>query len=175
MFGEGWTEPFVALLLALVVLVIALGKKWVPQLFGLFIASKLTLVVVAPLYFLIDGSLLGKTGQKARLAVVLLCGAIVTLPLAMMDWSRFWFSVVELQFLQPFRSDALSLTVWLANKFGPLPPEIFTVLPLATAAVAMLLVFRHADRSAAGLAFASGLVSLALLIVTKQSFLNHYL
>jgi hypothetical protein len=174
MFGEGWTEPFVVLLLALVTLLIVLRNSWIPPVFGLFLASKLTLVVVAPLYMLIDRSVFQKVGQKARLATLLLSGALVTLPLAIMDWSRFWFSVVVLQFLQPIRSDSLSLSVWLDNWFGPLPPMAFNVLPFVSASIAMLLVFRHPDRSAAGFALACGFVSLAWLVLTKQSFLNHY-
>lgn len=174
MFGFGWTEPFVTLLLALVVLAATRKSQWMPPLFGLLLASKLTLIFVGPLYFLIDDSLFGRHGRARRLTRILLTGAAVTLPLAIWDWNRFWFSVVELQFFQPIRPDALTFTVWLSNTFGPLPSFVFTVAPFLTAATALLLVFRHPDRSPAGFAFACGLVALAWLVVTKQSFLNHY-
>jgi hypothetical protein len=174
MFGGGWTEPFMALLLALVVLAASLKSRWIPQLFGLLLASKLTLMFIAPLYFLIDDSLFGKNGRARRLAKILLTGSVVTLPLAIWDWNRFWFSVVELQFLQPIRPDALTFTVWVSNVFGPLPSLAFTVAPFLAAVIALLLVFRHHDASPAGLAFACGFVALAWLAMTKQSFLNHY-
>jgi hypothetical protein len=174
MLGSGWTEPFVALLLALVVVSIAMKSRWLPQLFGIFLASKLTLIVVAPLYFLVDGALFGKKGRAGRTMKILLAGALVTVPLAIWDWNRFWFSVVELQFFQPVRPDALSFTVWLSNTFGPPPPLVFVVAPFLTAAVALFLVFRRPDRSPTGFAFACGFVAIAWLVATKQSFLNHY-
>jgi hypothetical protein len=174
MLRSGWTEPFVALLLALVVVAIAVKSRWLPQLFGLFLASKLTLIVVAPLFFLVDGALFGKGGRAGRIMKILLAGALVSLPLAIWDWDSFWLSVVELQFFQPIRPDALSFTVWLSNRFGPSPPSVFVVAPFLAAAIALIVVFRRPDRSAAGFAFACGFVAFAWLVLTKQSFLNHY-
>jgi hypothetical protein len=174
MLARGWTEPFMGLLLALVVVGIARKSRWLPELFGVFLASKLTLIAVAPLYFLVDGSIFGREGRAKRILRVGLAGALITLPLALPVWSGFWFSVVELQFLQPVRPDALSFTVWLSNSLGPLPPLVFTVAPLLAGLLALVLVFRANDSSPEGLALASGFVTLAWLVMTKQSFLNHY-
>lgn len=175
MLGRGWTEPFVCLLLALVVLSTARKSRWIPEFFGLLLASKLTLIVIAPLYFLIDGAVYGKHGRASRIFRVGFSGALVTLPLAIPGWSRFWFSVVELQFLQPVRYDALSFTVWLSRLSGSAPPaQVFTVVPFLAAVVALVLVFRAADSTPEGLALSSGFVAFAWLVMTKQSFLNHY-
>jgi hypothetical protein len=170
----GWTEPYLVALMAALVWAVSRRSRVIPYLYGLMLASKISLFVVAPLYLLVDVPVFGREGRIGRWAKVALTGAVVTLPLAVLDLDAFWFSVVELQFLQPFRPDALSLLVWADTALVDLPAWSLAVVPIGAAAAGVAYVLRFARSASAGLAVSAAFVTMVWLAFTKQSFLNHY-
>jgi hypothetical protein len=79
--------------------------------------------------------------------------------------------VVELQFLQPFRKDALSYSAWMVKQGGEMLP---VWLGFALAVVMVLLVLWRAPRTPAGFAGGVALTMLAFFSVNKQAFCNYY-
>ena len=76
--------------------------------------------------------------------------AVVTLPLALWEPTGFLRAVVELQFYQPFRPEALSYLGLLA---GPdRQPPFGTGVAFAVAAVVMVLALWRVARTPAGFA-----------------------
>lgn len=171
----GWTEPVqILLLIGTAFAFIKRGTISFPVMFGLLLASKLTLAVLAPLYFLFDRVAFGVDGRMRRAGLVLSTALLVTLPLALWDLPRFWFSVVELQLLQPFRADALSVLVWFGNTVGPVGTVLSVSVPFAAAVGGLWWAWRRIRATPFHLIAATAFVYLVWLMFTKQSFLNHY-
>src|SRR5262249_47012756 len=102
---QGWTEPFIALGLATVLWRACRVPRFVPWLFGLFLALKQYLILAVP------GGLLLVRSPRQRLQLVVGASRVVagvTLPFVIWNPAAFWRSVVTLQLYQPFRPDALS-------------------------------------------------------------------
>jgi hypothetical protein len=169
---RGWTEPFVVLLLAATVFCACQRPRALPYLFGLFVSAKQYLFLVVPLYALLLPRPLPSWRQIAGLA--LRAAAIpVALTAAFVAWSPrgFYHSVVELQFHQPFRKDALSYSAWLVKQGGQALP---VWVGFALAVVMVALALWRAPRTPAGFAAGVGLTMLALFSVNKQAFCNYY-
>jgi hypothetical protein len=195
--GRGWTEPFTAVLLALVVFLACrcrpplvnttAGSRCIdwglPVAVGLFLATKQYLALAVPLVWLllprpVTARRAVSFGAKAALA-----GLLVTLPLVIPDPPAFWRSTVGVQVLAPYRTDALSFpNLWLHKRGllpsdGSLPPR--EVLPptwpaFAAAVLAIALCLWRAPRTPAGFAAALALVFLAFISLNKQAFANYY-
>jgi hypothetical protein len=169
---RGWTEPFVVLLLAATVFCACQLPRALPYLFGLFISAKQYLFLVVPLYALLLPRPLPPLGRIAGLA--LRAAAIpVALTAAFALWNPrgFYHSVVELQFHQPFRKDALSYSAWMVKQGGEALP---VWVGFALAVVMVVLVLWRAPRTPAGLAAGVGLTMVAFFSVNKQAFCNYY-
>lgn len=99
---QGWTEPFVVLLLAAVVFVACRARWALPYALGLFLCVKQYLVVaLVPSLLLVPWA-----DRKAARGFVIRVAAtalVVTLPLALCNPRAFWADVVMLQTFQPFR------------------------------------------------------------------------
>lgn len=170
-----FTEPFLILLLAALLWSHVRGTRWVTDvLFGLFVVSKQYVVLLAPLYLLLlprPWTWRVVAPPLARAAAVAL---VVTLPLALWDLGEFWWSVVELQFHQPFRSDAMSLLAASVNASDWPPPWTYAVLPLLAGVGALAAVLRWGPRTASGVAAGAAVVMFAFLLLSKQAFTNYY-
>ncbi|HUH06869.1 MAG TPA: glycosyltransferase 87 family protein [Egibacteraceae bacterium] len=172
--ARGWTEPFLIALLVAMVWSYLRRSRWSDVILGLFTVSKQYVVLLAPLYLLLiqrPWTWRSIAPTALRAAVV---GSAVTLPFALWDLQAFWWSVVELQFRQPFRPDALSLLAVAVNATGWPPPSTFAWLPLVAGVAALAAALRWAPRSATGMAAGSAIVMLAFLLMSKQAFTNYY-
>jgi uncharacterized membrane protein len=170
----GWTEPIMMFGLEAL---LATRRRWPaasPYLFGLFGALKQYTIVLAPLYLLLMPrplqwrSVIGAALRGAAAA------AVVTVPFVLWNSAAFSWSVIELQFHQPFRKDALSLLAWSVNSFGWPPPAAYSILPLAAAAIAAVLALWRAPRSTSGFAASVLFVLCCFLLPAKQAFANYY-
>jgi hypothetical protein len=96
----------------------------------------------------------------------------VTLPLALWEPTGFLRAVVELQFYQPFRPEALSYLGLLAGPGGQAP--FGTGVAFAVAAVVMGLALWRVARTPAGFALGVAALFLAFFVLNKQAFANYY-
>ncbi len=167
---QGWTEPFLVLLAAAVLLAARRGRALLPVAIGLFVASKQYLVLALPVLPLLwrDRQARPPFGRSAVLAAA--TAALVTLPLALWDWPPFWHSVA-LQTAQPFRDDALSFLAVVAYLTGYRPSSL---IAFVAAAAAMVAAWRRCPRTPAGLALALSLVFFGFFAFNKQAFCNYY-
>lgn len=164
---QGWTDPFVLLLLSAVVFVAIRWKPALPWLFGLLLAVKqYTLFMVPAALQLIPRPL----GARFVLKAVGI-GAAVTLPFFLWGPKDFWHDVVALQVLQPFRTDALSYLSWSHDGKGGHWP---TALAFVAASLGVLLGLWRQPRTAMGFAATCSLAYLGFFAFNKQAFCNYY-
>ncbi len=172
---RGWTEPFVVLLLAATVFCAYHLPRALPWLFGLFVSSKQYLILVVPLALLLVPPWWPLPQLLRRVGLFALKAAAVpaALILAFVAWSPrgFYHSVIELQFLQPFRKDALSYSAWIVKQGGQMLP---VWLGFALALVMVILVLWRAPRTPAGFAGGVAVTMLVFFSVNKQAFCNYY-
>jgi hypothetical protein len=169
---QGWTEPFGVALLGLV-LVAALRRPrllWL-ALGGLFAWKQYT-VVLLPLTVLFLPRPFRWRAWLRLVGPALLASLVVSLPLALWDVRGFWRSVVWLQTVQPFRSDALSFPSALVA-IGYTPPPVVPTLVVLTG-MAIALVLWRAPRTPQGFAAAVTLVLGVFFAFNKQSFCNYW-
>ena len=167
---SSWTEPFLVLLLAIVLFQCKLNcSPWLTL--GLLLASKQYVVLAVPLaaWFLIR-----ERSLRAFSALLLRAGAVtlaITLPLALWNFGAFFWSVVWFQFLQPFRPDALSIPAWLVSLGFPQPPAWPAFVALVVAGVFLLKRLRP---STAGFAASLAVIFMVFFSLNRQAFLNYY-
>ena len=169
---QSWTEPFVVLFLAATVWCAARHPRVAPYVLGLFLAVKQYAVLALPLALLIGRPPMSLAGLRRTVVPAVAVAAVVTLPLALWEPAGFLRAVVELQFYQPFRPEALSYLGLLA---GPdLQPPFGTGVAFAVAAAVMGLALWRAARTPAGFALGVSAVFLAFFVLNKQAFANYY-
>ena len=186
---QGWTEPYAVLLVALVAFCALRHSRLLPYVVGvLFAVKQYMILAIGPtllLAFALNHRLGSEAGASQRSAttsnrivgVVRFFGiafavtTILTLPLALWNWRSFFHSVVALQFFQPFRDDALSYLVSVAQSGGPqLPSSIAFMAAFLTTGFCLWRL----PRSAEGFAGAMALVFFAFFAFNKQAFANYY-
>ena len=169
---QGWTEPFGLALLGVVLVTAVRAPRLLWLALGALIAWKQYTVVLLPLTVLL---LPQPFRWRAWLRLVLPALGValgVSLPLALWNLSGFWRSVVWLQTVQPFRSDALSFPSALVALGVTPPPVVPTLLVLTTMAIAGVLW--RAPRTPRGFAIAVTLVLGVFFAFNKQSFCNYW-
>ena len=170
--GRGWTEPFVVFFLALTLFCASRRLRVLPIAFGLFLASKQYLMFALPLSFLLLEAFSWRAWGKLLLEAGLTAAA-VTLPMALRDFHSFWFSLVTVQKVAPFRWDSLSYLTWIGlnidSKFTSWGWIAFALAPPA-----MGLCLWRCRRSAGGFSLAMGFVYLLFISFNKQAFCNYY-
>lgn len=168
---QSWTEPFLVFGVAAVTFAACRDRRWVPWLFGGFLALKQYTVIALPAAALLSGWPL----QPRTLTAFLLKGATVaaaiTLPFFLWNPGAFWSSVVTLQIYQPFRLDALSVPAWLVSLGRP---PLSAALSFVAAALVMGLALWRQPRTPAGFALALATTFLAFFLFNKQAFCNYY-
>ena len=168
--NQGWTEPFVVLLLAATVVCALRAPRWVWLPLGLWLATKQYLVIAVPLTVLL---LPRPWSWRDLWRLWWRAGAValaVSLPLALWNFPAFVRSVITLQLYQPFRPDALSYVAWFARNAASHPP---TWLALPAVVPALALALWRAARTPAGFATAVAFVVLIFLVTNKQAFCNY--
>jgi hypothetical protein len=169
---QGWTEPYIVLLLAATVYAAHRRPGWLPYALGLFLAIKQYMVFVAPLAYLLLPQPLPPWKALRRFGLLTLGTVLlVSLPLALWDLPAFWKDVVVLQLWQPFRPDALSYLAWFAQAYAIRLP---TALAFVAAFLALGLALWRAPRTPAGFAAGVALVYLCFFAFNKQAFCNYY-
>ena len=169
---QSWTEPFVVLFLAATVWCAARHPRVAPYMLGLFLAVKQYAVLALPLALLIGRPPMTFAGFRRLAVPAVVVAAVVTLPLALWEPAGFLRAVVELQFYQPFRPEALS---YLGPLAGPdRQPPFGTGVAFAVAAVVMGLALWRAARTPAGFALGVAALFLAFFVLNKQAFANYY-
>lgn len=169
---QGWTEPFVVLLMAVSVFLACRGSRWLPVSLGLMIVTKQYMVLALPLMFLLLPRLLPP--WKEIFKQLMIVGGValaVSLPLALWNLPAFWYSVFTFQVLQPFRPDSLSYMAWAYQQWAILLP---VALAFAVTAAAIGLACWRAPRTPAGFAAGLALVGLAFFAFNKQAFCHYY-
>ena len=168
---QGWTEPYVVLLLSFTIFCACRAPKLLPYALGLLFAIKQYMLFAVPLVFLLTPAPFRWKDVFSLLSKAALVAALVTLPLALLNLRVFLDDVVVVQFRQPFRTDALSFLAWLALEMKIKLPEwtAFAALVPAT-----MLALRRAARTPAGFAAAAAFVYLTFFALNKQAFCNYY-
>ena len=168
---QGWTEPYVVLLLAATVWCALRAPALVPVALGLFFAVKQYTVLAAPLVVLLYPGPAPWRDAARALAKAALVAMLATLPFVVIDPSAFFRDVIELQVRQPFRADSLSYPAAWLRATGRMPPAwpAFVLAPLALA-----VGLWRAPRTPAGFALAVALTFLVFFAFNKQAFVNYY-
>lgn len=167
-----WTEPLLVLTFSLTMFCACRWPKALPWCLGLYLSTKQYAVLAIPLLpLLLEGSNLWKSFRDALVKAGLVV-AVINLPFFAWNPHAFFRSIVEFQFLQPFRIDALSYLVFVYNHAGKLELPIWTSLPPLVIAIALGL--RRAVHSPAGFAAALTFMYLAFFEFNKQAFCNYY-
>ena len=174
--NTSWTEPLLTLTFSLVMFCACRWRPGLPWVLGLFFATKQYGVLAVPLL----GLLLVERDRSSRLLPSLAkAGAVVAalnVPFLLWNPGEFFRAVVEFQFMQPFRHDALSYLVWVYYNYGGYEPPMWALLLTLSVAVgaALAMALRGCARTPAGFAAAMTLVGLAFFAFNKQAFCNYY-
>ena len=167
---QGWTEPYVVLMLAATVWCACRAPALTPLALGLLLAIKQYTLVAAPLALLLYP---GSWREAARVLLKAALGAaVITLPFVLADPAGFVRSVVVLQFRQPFRGDSLSYAVVWARATGLGPPPGWPAFVLL--AVALVACVRRAVCGPAGFAASTAFALIVFFAFSKQAFVNYY-
>jgi hypothetical protein len=182
--SQGWTEPFVVLLLAATVFAASRRSRATPYVLGLFWAVKQYVVLSAPLTLLLipaEGPAPAAAGPRRwrelwpiawRWGLKATAVALaVTLPFVLWGPKPFWWSAVAVQVRQPFRPDALSYPAGLYAWRGVVLPTIVAFIALAGV---MCLALARTPRTPAGFAAATAVTFAVFFALNKQAFANYY-
>lgn len=167
----GWTEPYVVLLLAVAVFCACRAPRLFPWALGLLIAAKQYAIFAALGVFLLPGARHSLKDSAIIIGKAVALATAITLPWMLWNVSGFLSDVVFLQFLLPFRMDALSYLVWLTYNTGKQPTALIGFLMMVPAVV--LMRWRGA-RTVAGFAAAISFIFLSLFLFNKAAFINYY-
>ncbi|MEO8245848.1 MAG: glycosyltransferase 87 family protein [Chloroflexota bacterium] len=166
---QGWTDPQTVLGVAVIVWVALRRLNPLPIALGLAVAVKQHMALLLPLTLLLIPRPIHWRRVALAGGVAMGLAVAVTLPFVLADPTAFWHSVVEAQFRQPFRTDALSYLAWL----GMDDPRLALIGFAALVPAGVLVAWRGA-RTPAGFAAATALVYLCFVAFNKQAFVNYY-
>lgn len=168
---QGWTDAYVALLVAATVWSACRAPRLLPVALGLLFAVKHYMVLAAPLVVLLYP---GPQPWRETLRTLLKAAAVaavVTLPFAVLDPVALYNDLMGFQLRQPFRMDALSYLSWWAARTGERPPSW---LGFAVVLPALGLSLWRAPRTPAGFAAAMAMTFTVFFAFSKQAFCNYY-
>ncbi len=169
---QGWTDSVVLMLVAATVWTAIRFPRALPVVLGLAFAVKQTMAVAVPAAWLLLPRPLPPRKELIRfLAITVGVGVVVTLPFFLWDPAAFWHDVVVLQFLQPFRTEAMSYLAWYAQETGTRLP---TSLAFLGAAVGAGLGLWRRPATASGFAATLALAFVLFFAFNKQAFCNYY-
>lgn len=171
----GWIEPLLILGASLVVFAASRRHVATPYLAGALIALKQYGVLLTPASLL----LLPRpwTARAVTMHLLKMGGVVAATVLPFFLWNpaEFTWSVVELQFVQPFRPDSMSFMAAWAAIAGEPGKAITTLLPILVIGLATLAVWKWSPTGGQGFALASALTLLVAFAFSKQAFANYYI
>ena len=168
---NGWTEPFVVVLLAATMFLAVRRLYAAAVALGLLVAAK----QYAPIFLPIAAGLLSdvraRIGTGRMLAVAIGVAAATALPFLIWGPADLLRSTVVTQLLQPFREDGATVPAMLMRAGFWVPP---LWLGLVIAGSLVVVVLQKAARTPGGFALASGVVLTGLFLFTRNAFMNYY-
>jgi hypothetical protein len=168
---QGWTDAYVALLVAATVWSACRAPKLLPVALGLLFAVKHYMLLAAPLVVLLYPGPQPWRETLRTLVKAAVVAAVVTLPFAVLDPVALYNDLMGFQMRQPFRMDALSYLSWWAARTGQQPPSW---LGFAVVLPALGLSIWRAPRTPAGFAAAMAMTFTVFFAFSKQAFANYY-
>lgn len=166
---QGWTEPFIVLLLAGTVFVACRRPGWTPVMLGLLLASKQYIFIVMPAMLLLAPRPWLSRGFWRFWAIAGATALIVTLPMVL--WNVREFANSALNIRDVFRGDSLSylagIAAWTGWKGGGWV-KFIALIPAAW------LVLRKSPRTPAGFAAAVGLLLMIMFAFAPHAAANYY-
>ena len=169
---QAWSETLVLAAFAATALLIARPPRRVPQWLAVGLAAGVLAASkqYSPL-LLLPLSLAIPRPQRLRAALVA-AGvlAATALPFLLMDARGLYRGVVEMQFLQPLRTDSLSLLALYARRFGP---PAWGAAPAFLAAALVLVLTLRGTVTVARAAASAAAAWLLLVLLNKQAFCNY--
>ena len=165
-----WVEPVLVLAAALLAWSLRRGSRLGG---GAAVVLLLTAKQYAIVWLPLERMVRRVLGVRALLvgvgvATLLVVGAFLWSP------SDFWSSVVRAQFVQPYRSDSVSLAVDLVNAGVPLPATALSVGSLLAGLGVAWWVRATAPVDATWAVLGLGLSLLATVLLSKQAFTNYF-
>ena len=168
---QSWTEPIVILFLVATVFCAVHKPRWIPVMLGIFFASKQYLLFFFPITILLFASHMSWKKLLKDYSVIAITGILVTMPLALWNFSAFYWNVGAAQWYQVFRTDALSYLALYARIFDKHPSQLIAFIALL---ISFIPIWRYVPRTSAG--FVTSLAwSLGVFFAfNKQAFCNYY-
>ena len=157
---NGWSEPTIVFLFALVVFCRQRFPRLAPWMTGLLLTGKQYMIFTAPAVL--------RRWRDVPKAV--LAGLLITAPLLLWDVREFLNSAVFFHFAQPTRPDALSYMAALMRYNIHLPGWV----PFALTLAAWLYVLRRSPRTTSEICIATSLLLLVFFMFNKSAFCNYY-
>ena len=165
-----WIEPVIIGFFTLTVWGLTRGRRWAVVMgLAMVFSSKQYAVFFLPAVW----PVLRTAGLRTLVAATAL-GCVIVGGFVMMDPHAFFRSVVELQLLQPFREDSISLLPGVQAVLGDLPNGLLVGLPFVGIAVSGVVAWRT-ESGPTAFALCVGLGLLATVLVSKQAFVNYYM
>jgi len=164
---QAWTEPLIAMMLALFV--------WWHQrcpnslagaaAYGVMLSLKQYLI-----FFVVHGLMLER--RLSRIVTCVVVTLLTVAPFVLLDVHSFWQSAVMFQIKSPFRVDGLTVPALLYRAFGiTVNKWPAASVGLVTSLVTFKLFARDGMR---GFFFAASLTTLLLFLSSDQAFCNYY-
>ena len=169
MIEQGWTEPFLILLLTLSVFTALRHPRALPFALGLFFAAKQYTVLFAPAVILLMPRPLRLAPLLRTLAIAGAVGLAITLPFFLWGPRAFHRSVLDPHAV--FRGDSLNFValLWQARRIA-LP----SALAFAPAALVAALCLSRLPRTPAAFAATVAATTLFFFAFATQAFGNYY-
>jgi uncharacterized membrane protein len=168
---NGWTEPFVAVLLAATVYLAVRRVAAMPLALGLLVATKQYAVVLLPIAMGLLTDARSRVGPIRMFVLAASVACLTALPFLLWDPERFIFSTVVLQTFQPLREDGATLAALLTRMGMWVPPAW---VGLALVAALILVVLRKAKATPSGFSIAAAVVLIGLFLLSRSAFMNYY-
>jgi len=166
---QAWIEPLIVFFAAVMVVLFKKFPKSAGWTAGLLIASKQTMIWMP---FLLPLLFVGKCKKWWQPLLVAMIFAMLTcLPFFLWNPAAFWKSSVALQFIQPFRPDALSFPA-LFYQIGLTGIHWSIAFPMSMACIA--IAYWKLPQTVAGWAMAACLTYIVFFAFNKQAFCNYY-
>jgi hypothetical protein len=166
---QAWIEPLIVFFAAVMVFLLKKFPKSAGWTAGLLLASKQTMIWMP---FLLPLLFVGKSKKWWQpLFIAMTFATLTCLPFFLWNPSAFWKSSVALQFVQPFRPDALSFPA-LFYQIGLTGIHWSIAFPMSMACIAVS--YWKLPRTIAGWAMAVCLTYIVFFAFNKQAFCNYY-
>jgi len=171
----GWTDPLLVLGLVAVMVSASHGFRGTSYISGLMASVKQSAVLAVPSTLLLFERPWTRPQVVRHFLTMAVVVAATTIPFFLLNPAGFLTSVVELQFIQPFRPGSLAFPAAWASFFGEPSRAVTTVVPLVLVTSAVATTLRRTPTGSRGFALSTALVMLVAFSFSKQAFPNYYM